>query len=202
MDYGSLAQVSVGILKEKKCLVYFLDYKFIPGSTRMKLLEDLPPPRAYITDKGQTYPSHICIPLPTGPDALIKTHDVATASKMLGVHFSPASNTSTHINHMVQKGLDWVDCLQTKLVSCSNAWLSFYFQLFPTILWGLVTVFMQPSKLDKKLQRVYGRALPFLGINFKIKREWRTLPEMYQGLSLPNFSLVALAEKVFFLLRN
>ncbi len=31
MDYGLLAQASGGILKENKCLVYFLDYKYIGG---------------------------------------------------------------------------------------------------------------------------------------------------------------------------
>jgi hypothetical protein len=35
-----------------------------------------------------------------------------------------------------------------------------------------------------------------------MKKEWRTLPEMYQGLALPNFLLVAFLEKVSFLLRN
>jgi hypothetical protein len=121
---------------------------------------------------------------------------------MLGLHLSQAGNSITHINHMVQKDLNWVDCLRTKPVSCSNAWLSFYFQLFPAISWGLVTVCMQPAKLNKKLQRVYKRALPFLGVNWKIKQEWRTLLEMYQGLSLPNFPLMALSEKVSFLFGN
>jgi hypothetical protein len=32
MDNGRLAQASGGILKEKKCLVYFLDYKFIAAT--------------------------------------------------------------------------------------------------------------------------------------------------------------------------
>jgi hypothetical protein len=102
LDYGSLAQASSGILKEKKCLVYFLDYKFIHGHAQMRTLEDLPPPRAYITDKGWTYPSHICFPQPTGPDASIKTHDISTVWKTLGVQFSPAGNSSSHINHMLQ----------------------------------------------------------------------------------------------------
>jgi hypothetical protein len=52
----------------------------------------------------------------------------------------------------------------------------------------------------RKIQKVYKKALPFLGVNCKIKQEWRTLPEMYQGLVLPNFPLVALAKKVSFLL--
>jgi hypothetical protein len=34
------------------------------------------------------------------------------------------------------------------------------------------------------------------------KKEWRTLPERYQGLALPNFPLIALSEKVSFILEN
>jgi hypothetical protein len=136
MDYGRLAQASERILKEKKCLVYFLDYKFVNGQAWMKLLLDLPPPQEWITEAGRTYPSHISIPQPVGPDVPIETHDVLTASKMLGVHFSPAGNSITHVNHMVEKGLDWVACLRSKPVSQRDVWLSLYFQLFPSISWA------------------------------------------------------------------
>ncbi len=117
---------------------------------RMKSLQDLPQPRLYIMEEGKAYPAHICIPQLNGPDGYIETHNVNTASKMLGAYFSPTGNSNMHINHLVKKGLDWVESLQAKLISCSNAWLSMYFQLLPAILWGLVTVCMQPSKLDKK----------------------------------------------------
>jgi hypothetical protein len=53
----------------------------------------------------------------------IITHDIRTASKMMRVHFSPAGNSSVHMEHIIQKGLDWVDCLHTKPVSRSNSWL-------------------------------------------------------------------------------
>jgi hypothetical protein len=66
----------------------------------------------------------------------------------------------------------------------------------------LVAVCMLPTILDKMIQRVYKRALPLLGINCKIKKEWRTLPKMFQGLALPNFPLVALSAKISFLLGN
>ncbi len=147
-------------------------------------------------------PSHITIPQPEGPDLPIITHDVCTASKMLGVHFSLAGNSNTHIENMVQKGLDWVDCLQTKPVCRNDAWLSFYLQLLPVISWELLTVCMPPKKLDAQYQRVYAKALPFLGVNSKITREWRTLPEQYQGLKMPNIPLLALSEKLSFLLGN
>jgi hypothetical protein len=96
MDYGRLAQASGGILKEKKCLVYFLDYKLVRGRFWLKSLQDLPQPWLYIEEEGRRYPAHICIPQPDGPDAYIETHNVTTASKMLGVHFSPSGNSCTH----------------------------------------------------------------------------------------------------------
>ncbi len=80
-------------------------------------------------DNGHTYPSHISIPQPEGPDVPIETHNSTTALKMLGIHFLPAGNSSTHVEHMVQKGMDWIDCLRTKPVFRGNAWLSFYLQL-------------------------------------------------------------------------
>jgi hypothetical protein len=121
---------------------------------------------------------------------------------MLGVHFSPAGTSTTHVDRMVERGLDWVERLRGKPLSHSDAWLSFFFQLFPAICWGLVTVCMKPALLDKKFQKVYAKALPYLGVNCKIRREWRSLPEMYQGLALPNFPLIALSEKLLFLLDN
>jgi hypothetical protein len=61
---------------------------------------------------------------------------------------------------------------------------------------------MQPKKLDVHVQCVYAKALPFLGVNGNIKREWRTLPEQYQGLGMPNIPLAALVEKLSFLAGN
>jgi hypothetical protein len=61
---------------------------------------------------------------------------------------------------------------------------------------------MPPKQLGGCIQCFYAKAIPFLGINCKIKKEWRTLPEMYQGLALPNLPLVALLDKISFLLGN
>jgi hypothetical protein len=123
---------------------------------------------------------------------------------MLGLHFSPAKNLVTHVECMVQKGLNWVDCLHTKPVSRHDAWLSFCLRLFPGpgMSWGLVTICLPLKKIDEMIQWVYEKALPFFGLNCIIKREWRTLPEMYQGLGMPNMPLIALLEKIFFLLGN
>ena len=201
-DWGNLSQASGGILKAPKCLVYFLDYKFVRNQARMKSLQDLPKLARFIKHEGNLVPAHICILQPDGEDAYIVTHDLTTASKVLGVHFTVAGNSLAHVESGVQKGLDWVDCLLTRPLARSDAWLSFYLQLFPAIAWGLVTVCLQPKKLDSMIQIVYAKALPYLGVNWNIKREWRTLPKRYQGLALPSFPLVALSEKVSFILEN
>ena len=61
---------------------------------------------------------------------------------------------------------------------------------------------MHLKKLDAQVQRIYAKALLFLGVNSNIKREWRTLPEQHQGLGMPNMPLAALADKLSFLLGN
>jgi hypothetical protein len=201
-DWEKLAQASGGILKAGKCSVYFLDYKLVRGQAQMKSLQDLPEPTRLIEHEGSLLPSHISIAQPDRTNAYIVTHDVMTTSKVLGIHFTPAGNSITHVESCVQKGLDWVDCLHTRPLTRSNAWLSLHLQLFPAMSWGLVTVCLQPKKLDAMIQRVYAKALPHLRVNWNIKKEWRTLPERYQGLALPNFLRIALSEKVSFILEN
>ncbi len=107
--------------------MYFLDYKVVWGQFRHKSLRNLPEPRIYIKEEGRHYPAHIWIPQPDGRNAFIETHDVTTASKMLGVHFSPAGTSTTHVDRMVERGLDWVERLRSEPLSRNDAWLSFYF---------------------------------------------------------------------------
>jgi hypothetical protein len=48
-NWGLLSQISGGILKPPKCLVYILDNKFVGSQAKMKSLRDLPAPTALIT---------------------------------------------------------------------------------------------------------------------------------------------------------
>ena len=41
--------------------------------------------------------------------------------------------------------------------------------------------------------------MPLLGVTRNISKAWRTLPERYQGLGLPDFKVHALSKKVHFL---
>ena len=44
--------------------------------------------------------------------------------------------------------------------------------------------------------------LPLLGVNRNIAKEWRTLPERYQGLGLPDFEVHSFSKKFHFLQRK
>jgi hypothetical protein len=171
-DWGNLSQASGGILKPAKRSVYLTLYEYLNGRAQLKSMLNLPPPVTYINWGDILLPLHITFPQPDGPAVGVATHDVVTASKMLGVHFSLAGKSATHIEHMVQKGLDWAGCLQTKPLPRCDAWLSFYLQLFLAALCRLVTVCLTPRVLDPMIQRIYAKALPSLGVNRKIKKQW------------------------------
>ena len=68
--------------------------------------------------------------------------------------------------------------------------------------WGLATVVLSPQEFFAATRPVYFKCLPLLGVQSHIKLPWRTLPEVYQGIGLPNFGLHALAAKLQFIQCN
>ncbi len=71
-----------------------------------------------------------------------------------------------------------------------------FLQLYPAMSYGLTTVIIPPKKLDALMGELYYKALPMLGINRCIARDWRLLSERYQGLGPPNFTTDCLASKL------
>ena len=200
MDWGLLAQATGGSLKPSKCSIYFMIYKFVRGRAKLKSLRDLPTASSTLTlDSGKEAPAHIVILQPDSSSCPIQTLDVSEASKMLGIHFVLKGDSTTHIENMHQKGIDWHDKILAKPLHRHNAWLSFFMQLYPGMLWGLVSVVLSPLKLNEMMQKLYYKILPILGINCCITKAWRMLPEIYQGLGLLNFVVIAFAAKVYFL---
>ena len=71
-------------------------HKYVNGRAQLKSV-----PAMYINEGDILLLLHITIPQPDGPVVGIATYDVVPASKMLGVHFSLAGNSASHIKHMV-----------------------------------------------------------------------------------------------------
>ena len=97
------------------------------------------------------------------------------------------------------EGTGWDDRMSTGELPRRDAWMSVFVQLLPGINWGLVAVVLTPKALQKYCHDLYYKILPLLGVNRNIGKEWRTIPERYQGLGLPDFEVHVLSEKVHFL---
>ena len=68
-----------------------------------------------------------------------------------------------------EKGLAWVDkSLTTKE--------------YPKWSYGLSSLYALPDELDSLMGSIYFQALPYLGFNQHITKEFRTLPSEYQGI--------------------
>jgi hypothetical protein len=74
--------------------------------------------------------------------------------------------------------------------------MSFSLQLYPGMSWGLSTIVLSSHELYMATKPVYFKCLPLLGIQRHIEPPWRTLPESFQGIRLPNFALHSLAAKL------
>jgi hypothetical protein len=97
---------------------------------------------------------------------------------------------------MCCKGHTWANKQHALPLSHSEAWTSFTLQLYLGMCWGLSTVVLLSHELYKATRLVYYKCLPLLGVQQHIKLPWRMLPEAYQGIGLPNFTLHSLASKL------
>jgi hypothetical protein len=101
-----------------------------------------------------------------------------------------------------EKGLEWVDQLQTRPLERSLTWLSLKCQKNAQWSYGLSSNYSKPSDLDKTMGSVYFCALPFLGFNRCITTKFRTLPIKYQGIGMKKWSIEKLAKDITTLIRH
>ena len=143
------------------------------GESCLKRIKDLPPPGSLIEIAAtrEMSPSHISIPHPDGSRVPIPTLGVDEPSNMLGLYFCLAGEGKKHVTSMTANGNEWLDRLQTKPLPTRDAWLSFFLQLYPEMIWGLSTVIMPTNKLEQEFQRLYYKCLLKLGVNRCIARE-------------------------------
>jgi hypothetical protein len=195
--WGGLGIATSTAMKPDKCFAYFLVYNFSNSRSLMGSIGSHTAPATSILQlEGPSLPSHMTVPLPDGTAAPIPTLPPTTASLMLGIWFRLASQGTKHIAKMCQKGINWTDHLYFRPLSHSKAWTSFSLQLLPGMSRGISTVVLSPPELYLAKKTVYYRCLPLLGVQRHIELPWQTLPEAYQGIRIPNFTLLLLASKL------
>ncbi len=108
---------------------------------------------------------------------------------MLGVWSNPAGIDTSHLTeHVTKKYIQWIDRSTNGHLPCRLNWTSYKFKLYPGIRYGLATLATLTSQVDTLFQKLDYRALPLLGVNWSIKREWRNIPRAFGGIGLFNLA--------------
>ena len=188
-DWGGLVQATGGSLKPAKCFWYMLAWRWVQGKPMLKKLSKLP-----------TTP--LMIPQPDGTTVPIVLKDPHDAAKKLGVWTCPSGDFGVHVKEMVKKGEKWASRMRAGHCPPRDAWLGLRHQLWRKMSYGLVAVSHPPHLLEKAVQSVWYKCLPFLRVNRCITKEWRMLPFRFQGLSLPHVNIELLGRKIHLLQRH
>jgi hypothetical protein len=146
-----------------------MSWKFIQGRPTLKKVSELP-------DQPLT------IPQPDGSSVPIPIHENDKSGLTLGVWNNPNNDGVAPLEALLDKGLEWVDSLQTKPLERSLTWLSLKCQKHPQWSYGLSSNYSTPKNLDNTMGRIYYHALPHLGFNRNRTKAFRTLPTQYQGI--------------------
>ena len=182
-DWAGIVCATGGSLKPKKCFWYMLSPVWKNGIPQLKTLSQLPT-------------TSITIPQPDGTRVAITLKDPRIAEKKLGVYFAPNGDFTSQVEYMVKSGLHHASCLKSHPLRPREARMSVDLALMPKMLYGAVAVSHSPGRLEEAFQKVYFNLLPFLGVNRNITKEYRMLPQQYQGLGLPNPNIEVLSAKL------
>ena len=138
-----------------------------------------------------------------GTQTIIKLIEPTTSKKTLGVLTNLAGKSKAQLEYTRDLGLEWATKLNTnKYISPSDGWKSLVTQLKPKVTWGIVCLTAKPEKVERVQAAIYHRSLSRLRVHKSIRRELRTMPEMFQGLGMFDLNVERLGQKVFFLRRH
>ena len=188
--WAKIVVVTGGSLKASKCHASVASFKFVQGKARMKKTSALPDVPITIDDQD-------------GTQTIIKLIEPTTSKKTLGVLTNLAGKSKAQLEYTRDLGLEWATKLNTnKYISPSDGWKSLVTQLKPKVTWGIVCLTAKPEKVARVQAAIYHRSLSRLRVHKSIRRELRTMPEMFQGLGMFDLNVERLGQKVFFLRRH
>jgi hypothetical protein len=88
-----------------------------------------------------------------------------------------SQNITGHMNK-------WISKTKNGHLPARLGWITYKFKLWPGIKYGLATLGMPLEITQKVLQCKNFHLLSFLGVNWNLKREWRTLHRAFGGIGL------------------
>ncbi len=124
-------------------------------------------------------------PLPDGSPATISQAEVSMAEKALGVWSTVNGDDKRHLlNNITGRFMKWTSKMTNGHLPAWLSWIAYKFKLWPGIRYGLATLAMPLSLAQATLQKENFCILPFMGINWNMKREWQTLHRAFGGIGL------------------
>ena len=144
----------------------------------------------------------LAVPQPNSTTATIPLLDNLHTEKTLGVWSNPLNDPCVPLTKRKEKGLSWIEKLRRRPLERRDVWLSLTTMEYPKWSYGLSSLYASPSQLDDLMGSIYFQALPQLGFNQHITKEFRTLPSEYQGIGLRQWSIEKLGRDLAMLLRH
>ena len=160
-----------GALKSSKSGWYLIAYENIDGNW---------------VEREVPYDLVVPLPEPEG-DTIITRHDMSEAIKSLGVFTSPVAGHEQHLEYICTRVNEWLIKVKNGHLPAALAWMSYTFQLWSGVRYGLGTLTNSLHHAIICLDGTDFKMLSFLGVNRNIRKGWRRLPHLFGGIGL--FSL-------------
>ena len=171
-EWGRIVMVTGGYLKQVKCQVALAIVEFVDGKPSLAN-------KASLADITYT------IPTKEGGAESIKVLGPNDKVEALGITTDLVNSGTHHLAEIEKKTLDWISRLNSsRIITKAGAWLSFFHQLKPRILYAIDCLSAPPKDVDATMNRLYYRCLSKLGVNRNIRREARYLPKEWGGLGM------------------
>ena len=145
--WGMIVLATGGYLKQSKCQVYPVLFRFIHGRAIVK--------------KPRFMPNHqFTIPQKGGMTVTILTVDQWSATKSLGVMYNVMNICKHQVQFISDKGIVWTSRLNLDAhIGKRDAWKSFFFQLQPSLSYSIVAVSADPKSLAKAQDDIFHDSL-------------------------------------------
>jgi hypothetical protein len=125
----------------------------------------------------------------TSPDSAgtpIKYTNPYTATKMLGVHLSPAGDFTIHLQHLRSKADSYAQCLRTSNITGSELHTFIRSVYSPSMLYSLPTLAVNEDKMQPVQTKLLATVLNKLGASSTTPTPIRHGPHELGGLNLPD----------------
>lgn len=183
--WGSLVLATGGYLKPSKCHAHFVIVYFRNGRPVHRQVH--PPQPFSIPQKG-------------GGRADIECLDPKSSSKLLGFHADLHGSGIDHLEAIYEKGMTWAALSNSAgFLTRADRWLSFFFQLRPSLTYALEAFCADPKWIEDKQHKIFYACLSKMGINRNILRRTRTLPHAFGGLGLFDLNIEILGRRLHFI---